>query len=69
VIDGETGFLCRARDSGSLAEAMKKLSDLPAQARQAMGEAARRHIEKKFSETVVIDAYLAELGKIGQAGS
>ncbi len=69
VIDGETGFLCRTRDSGSLAEAMKKLSDLSAEERQALGEAARRHVEKKFSETVVIDAYLAELGKIGQAGS
>ncbi len=69
VIDGETGFLCRARDSGSLAEAVKKLADLPIEARKAMGEAARRHVEKKFSETVVISAYLAELGKIGKAGS
>jgi len=69
VGDGETGFLCRARDSSSLAAAMKRLAGLPAEARKAMGAAARQHVEAKFSETVVIAAYLAELGKIGTAAS
>ena len=69
VVDGETGFLCRARDSRSLAEAMKRLAALSAERRKAMGLAARRRVEEKFSETVVISAYLGELGKISKAGS
>ena len=69
VVDGETGFLCRARDSRSLAEAMKRLAALSAERRKAMGVAARRRVEEKFSETVVISAYLGELGKISKAGS
>jgi len=69
VVDGETGFLCRARDSRSLAEAMKRLAALSGEERKAMGVAARRRVEEKFSETVVISAYLGELGKISKAGS
>ena len=69
VVDGETGFLCRARDSRSLAEAMKRLATLSGEERKAMGVAARRRVEEKFSETVVISAYLGELGKISKAGS
>ncbi len=39
VEDGVNGFLCRVRDSASLAKAMKKLAELPRVAALAMGEA------------------------------
>jgi glycosyltransferase involved in cell wall biosynthesis len=61
VEDGTNGFLCRVRDSGSLAKAMKNLAEMPVSKRSAMGEAARRKVQDQFSETVVIRAYLDAL--------
>ena len=42
VEDGHNGYLCAVRDPASLADAMLRLANLPAERRQAMGEAARR---------------------------
>ena len=61
VEDGVNGFLCRVRDSASLANAMKKLAELSPSQRLEMGEAGRRKVQDKFSETVVIRAYLDAL--------
>ena len=61
VEDGVNGFLCEVRDSTSLANAMKKLAELSPSQRLAMGEAGRRKVQDKFSETVVIRAYLNAL--------
>jgi len=61
VEDGTNGFLCRVRDSESLAKAMKNLAEMPVSRRSAMGEAARRKVQDQFSETVVIRAYLDAL--------
>jgi len=61
VDDGVNGFLCKVRDSASLAKAMKKLTELSPSQRLAMGKAGRRKVENKFSETVVIRAYLDAL--------
>ena len=61
VEDGVNGFLCRVRHSASLAKAMKKLAESSASERSAMGEAGRRKVQDKFSETVVIGAYLDAL--------
>jgi glycosyltransferase involved in cell wall biosynthesis len=61
VEDGTNGFLCRVRDSESLAKAMKNLAEMPVSKRSAMGEAARRKVQDQFSETVVIRAYLDAL--------
>lgn len=69
VVEGKTGFLCEARDAGSLAAAMAKIAEMSPQQRRAMGMAGRRLAEERFSETVVIDAYLAALGKIGRSRS
>ena len=57
----ETGFLCDPRDFASLAKAMRSLAELPATERQSMGEAARRLIEARFSEEIVVRAYLDAL--------
>ena len=61
VEDGVNGFLCRVRDSASLAKAMKKFVESSSAKRLAMGEAGRRKVQDKFSETVVIRAYLDAL--------
>lgn len=58
VEDGVNGYLCRVRDAGSLAEAMKRLADLPFSQWLAMGEAARRKVQERFSEELVVRAYL-----------
>jgi glycosyltransferase involved in cell wall biosynthesis len=58
VEDGVNGYLCRVRDARSLAEAMKLLADLPFDQRLAMGEAARRKVQERFSEELVVRAYL-----------
>ena len=64
VDDGLNGFLCRSRDSESLAAAMRRLLDLSPEQRSAMGSASRRKVETKFSEDVVVGAYLEALGKL-----
>jgi glycosyltransferase involved in cell wall biosynthesis len=61
VEDGVNGFLCKVMDSASLADAMKKLAESSPPRRLAMGEAGRRKVQDKFSETVVIRAYLDAL--------
>lgn len=69
VEDGVNGFLCRAHDAGSLAEAMRMLAALSAASRSAMGGESRRIVEQRFSEAVVISAYLDALGKVSGSRS
>ena len=64
VEDGVNGFLCRAHDPESLAEAMARLAGLSSERRSAMGLESRRKIEQRFSETIVITAYLDALGEL-----
>ncbi|MEL6299166.1 MAG: glycosyltransferase family 4 protein [Pseudomonadota bacterium] len=61
VDDGETGFLCRARDADDLADKLIAIIDLGAARRQEMGAAGRRKVEREFAEQRVIDAYLRAL--------
>ena len=69
IDDGVNGFLCRAQDPGSLAEAMRKLALLSPERRSAMGRESRRMVEQRFSETVVISAYLDALGDLSGSRS
>lgn len=69
VVDGElTGFLCQARDSASLADAMKKFAQLSREERCAMGLAARKAVEERFSEEFVLRAYLDALAELTVGG-
>lgn len=61
VDDGTNGLLCEVRSTGSLAEAMRKMIRMPAEARAEMGRAARRTVEEGFSEERVVHAYLDAL--------
>ena len=62
VVDGETGYLCEARSAESLAAAMVKMVELPAEERRSMGESGRRKVEQEFGESRVIAKYLESLG-------
>ena len=62
VRNNKTGFLVPARDAKSLAIAMLKMVNLPQEQRDKIGQAARNHIVKNFSETKVIDAYHSVIG-------
>ena len=57
VRDGENGFLCRARDVASLAEAMERLIGLPTEARRAMGAAGRQLMAEQFDVDRIIRRY------------
>jgi glycosyltransferase involved in cell wall biosynthesis len=67
VEDGVNGFLCAPGDPGSLAAAMNKIAALPNKQRDAMGQASRRKVQERFSEAVVVRAYLDVLGKLDAA--
>lgn len=52
-----TGFFCAARDSESLAQAMRRFLRLSPAARAAMGVAARCKMEQDYDEALVLAAY------------
>jgi glycosyltransferase involved in cell wall biosynthesis len=62
VVEGSTGYLCAERSVDSLAAAMAKMIETPANERLRMGELGRRRIEQEFCETRVIAKYLEALG-------
>ena len=64
AIDGVTGLLCAPRSASSLASAMRRMAALPADRREAMGRAGRELVERKFSETRVIQIYLDALQQV-----
>ena len=63
--DGVSGLLCRVKDAPDLAARMAQLIEMPPEARAAMGAAGRLKMEREFDEALVIDAYLAELARLG----
>jgi glycosyltransferase involved in cell wall biosynthesis len=63
IENGVNGYLCAVRDPLSLATAMRRMAELPAARRLAMGDAARRRVQEEFSEEVVVDAYLKALAE------
>ena len=64
VIDGETGFVCRAKSDESLFQACEKFLELSSEERLRMGRAARELAQAQFSEKQVISAYLNCLKKV-----
>ena len=69
VEPGVNGLLCEVRSSASLAKAMKDFAELPPANRTQMGLESRRMVERRYSQTVVIRAYLDALGKLGASRS
>ena len=67
VVDGVTGYVCAPRDVASLVEAIDKLAAVSPDAWRAMGDAARARIEAEFTESTVVERYLAALQRAGVA--
>jgi glycosyltransferase involved in cell wall biosynthesis len=61
VDDGNNGFLCEIRSASSLADAMRRMIQLGADGREAMGLRGRAKMAAEFDEALVINAYLAEI--------
>ncbi len=57
VIDGETGFLCKVRDSSDLAIQMRKMILLSKEEQVLMGENGRKRAVEVFDEKIIINHY------------
>jgi glycosyltransferase involved in cell wall biosynthesis len=57
VSEGKSGFLVPAQQVAKLAEAMKRLSSLPAETRQTMGAAGQAHIAANYGLEAVINQW------------
>ena len=64
IENASNGFLCEVRNPASLAAAMSNFLALSPGDRSKMGAASRKMVESRFSENVVIQAYLDALGYV-----
>jgi len=61
VKEGVNGFLCEAKQSDSLLEAIEKMRKLSPKEREAMGKRGRERVVANYQESRVIDAYLSHI--------
>ena len=66
VKHGVNGFLCEARNVGSLVDAMDGYRRLDERERALMGAASRRKAERDYDERIVLDRYADALGTINE---
>ena len=64
VVDGESGFLCKARDADDLGEKMRQVLALSFEARTTMGLMGRKFMENHFDEKIVLNQYVCVINKI-----
>lgn len=64
VDDGITGYIVKQRDSKDLIDKMIKFIELPYDEKVQMGIAGRKKIEQQFNRTIVVDAYMREIGTL-----
>jgi len=57
VNDGETGYLCKVRDSDDLAQSIETFLTLPRAEMARMGRAGRAKMSKSFDQAIVVQAY------------
>jgi glycosyltransferase involved in cell wall biosynthesis len=69
VDDGVNGYLCAVADGASLADAMRRFVNLSYEQRLAMGESARRKVQERFSEELVVATYIEVLAGLNKAES
>ncbi len=68
VDDGVTGFLCRLRDVGDLADKMLRMIEMDRDHFAAMGQRGREKMMREFDEQIVINRYLDVIGEIAKSG-
>lgn len=61
VDDGVNGFLCDARDSISLFNAMLKIIKMCQDSRKTMGEQSRKMVERHFDRQIIVKEYIKNL--------
>lgn len=66
VEDSRNGYLVKPDDLPSLESAMERMLQCSTEQLAAMGSASRRLAEERFDERLVINAYLASLGRRGK---
>lgn len=64
VNDGMNGFIVNQQDSNDLISKVEKFISLSYEERKAMGEVARKKVEREFDRQIVVNAYLTEIEKI-----
>jgi len=65
VVDhGVNGFLCKVKDSQSLANAMIDMIELPLEKRKAMGKKSREKVVNEFHEDILISKYISTIKEI-----
>ena len=64
VDDGVTGFLCQAKSTDSLTEALEKFLSLSPEEKEKMGQAGRQKVEREFSRDIVVKEYVENCKKI-----
>jgi len=64
VDDGANGYLCKPKDAQDLAVKMEKMLRLSQDELEAMGRVGRIKIIEEYSEELVIDRYLDEIGTV-----
>lgn len=64
VRNGVNGLLCTVRDPRSLADSMRKMGEMSADQREAIGRAGRELVEREYDERLVICAYLDALEQL-----
>ncbi|WP_448579475.1 glycosyltransferase family 4 protein [Thermaurantiacus sp.] len=60
---GVTGLLCAVRDAQSLADSCLSFAGMSFSERLAMGQAARRRMEARYDERLVVDAYQSAIAE------
>ncbi|WP_310535275.1 glycosyltransferase family 4 protein [Novosphingobium sp.] len=65
VTDGVNGFLCEARDTGSLAASLERAAACDDSRWRAMGQAGRERVRTEFSQERVTQLYLEALDSAG----
>ncbi len=66
VVDGQTGFLNKPKDTLSLIGRMKSFVNLSREERIEMGEKARHHVHEKYAEKLIHDIYIKQVAEILQ---
>ncbi|TPM32383.1 glycosyltransferase family 4 protein [Mesorhizobium sp. B2-2-2] len=65
VVDhGVNGLLCKVKDAGDLASKMLEFATMDPTSRDRMGMESRNKVERQFSERIVIESYMAQIGKL-----
>ncbi|MCK5677418.1 MAG: glycosyltransferase, partial [Flavobacteriaceae bacterium] len=64
VDDGITGYLCKVKDTDSLAKQMEKILLLTKDERREMGNKGREKIIAEFDEKYVIEKYKKVISEI-----